>query len=272
MTRVFSDPDAGDDGQPELGFSGIRREAEVREAPAAPSGPPRAAERSDRTGEPARSEFFRAKRGPVLPVIGLVGAVATVAFFLWLGLDEGPPPAAAPADGLAPVAAAPDFEVPFPEVARDAPVVTPSPGSLAAAEPDPSAAPPAALQSGAAASALAAASQVAAQSEPAPAIAKPAAAADRTVEAPAVVRNAFSVQLLAARSEVDVSSSWDKLRGAHPDLLASLSPTVARTERAPGDTFYRLRVGPLRDRSAADALCKALSARQQSCFVVSPGS
>jgi hypothetical protein len=80
------------------------------------------------------------------------------------------------------------------------------------------------------------------------------------------------VQLLAARSEADVGASWERLRGAYPDLLASLTPSVARTERAPGDTFYRLRAGPLRDRASADALCKALSARQQSCFVVSPGS
>jgi cell division septation protein DedD len=89
---------------------------------------------------------------------------------------------------------------------------------------------------------------------------------------PAAARSAFAVQLLAARSEADVGASWDRLRDAHPDLLASLTPTVARTERQQGDTFYRLRAGPLRDRAAADALCKALSARQQSCFVVSPGS
>jgi hypothetical protein len=43
-------------------------------------------------------------------------------------------------------------------------------------------------------------------------------------------------------------------------------------DRAPGDTFYRLRAGPLRDRPSAEALCKALAARDQSCFVVSPGS
>jgi cell division septation protein DedD len=257
MSREYPDPDAGDDEQPELGFAGIQREADDRDRAAASSGPPRAAGRPERSAEPRRSEFFRAKRAPLLPVIGLVGAVATVAFFLWLGRDDGPPPAAAPVEELAPVAAAPAFEVPFPEALESPPGGAPGPGSLAAAaEPDPSLAPPAPSQGGA---------QVAALSTP-------AAARERKPEPATAVRNAFSVQLLAARSEADVGASWEKLRGAHPDLLASLSPTVARMDRGPGDTFYRLRAGPLRDRTSAEALCKALSARDQSCFVVSPGS
>ena len=156
-----------------------------------------------------------------------------------------------PPEELAPVAAAPDFEVPFPE-AIESPLSTP--GLAAPSEPDPSVAPPVPSKPGAQASSSAAPAQI--------------AAAPRA----AVARDAFAVQLLAARSEADVGASWEKLRGAYPDLLASLSPTVARMDRAPGDTFYRLRAGPLPDRSAADALCKALSARKQSCFVVSPGS
>jgi cell division septation protein DedD len=157
-----------------------------------------------------------------------------------------------PPEELAPVAAAPDFEVPFPEALESPPFATS--GLAAPSEPDPAAAPPVASQPAAQATPSAAPAQVAA------------------VPKPAVARDAFAVQLLAARSEADVGASWEKLRGAYPDLLASLSPTVARIDRAPGDTFYRLRAGPLPDRSAADALCKALSARQQSCFVVSPGS
>jgi cell division septation protein DedD len=254
MSRGFSDPDAGDDAQPELGFSGIQHEADDRDPTAAPSGPARDSGRLEPTGEPARSEFFRAKRAPVLPVVGLIGAVATVVFFLWLGREDGGAPAGAPAEELAAVAAAPAFEAPFPEALESPPLATPGPGSLAAApEPDPSIAPPT-------------------HSPQVAALPEPAAAREPKPETPAGVRHAFSVQLLAARSEADVGASWEKLRGAYPDLLASLSPTVARMDRAPGDTFYRLRAGPLRDRPSAEALCKALSARDQSCFVVSPGS
>jgi cell division septation protein DedD len=88
----------------------------------------------------------------------------------------------------------------------------------------------------------------------------------------AAARSAYAEQLLAARSETQVGAAWEKLRSTYPDLLASLEPSVGRTSRSGGETFYRLRAGPLPDRAAADALCKALSARQQSCFVVSPGS
>ncbi len=243
-----------DEEQPELAFSGISSEPEPSDPPEPRGTPPRLEGRPDRRGGPERSQFFRAKRGSVLPVIGLVGAVATVAFFLWIGRDEGEPTAAVPPEELAPVAAAaPDFEVPFPEAIESPSFATP--GLAAPSEPDPSVAPPPA------------------PSEPgvrAPSTAPPAQVA--SAPGPAVSRNGFAVQLLAARSEADVGASWEKLRGAYPDLLASLSPTVARLDRAPGDTFYRLRAGPLPDRSAADALCKALSARQQSCFVVSPGS
>jgi len=265
MSRPFSDPDTAGGEQPDLGFSSEHRRAD-EQAPA-PLERRAGAGRSDRTGEPARRDFFRAKRRPVLPVLGLCGAVATVAFFLWLGRDEAALPDAPPTEELAPVAAAPAFEVPFPEAGPAAP----NPEPLAAAqEPDPSIAPPAPSPAEVHPRAETAPAQAAALSAPTRvAVPKPAAAAART---PAGARTAYSVQLLAARSEADVGASWEKLRGAYPDLLASLSPTVARTDRAPGDTFYRLRAGPLPDRAAADALCRALSARQQSCFVVSPGS
>jgi cell division septation protein DedD len=98
-----------------------------------------------------------------------------------------------------------------------------------------------------------------------------AAPAKRSVAETAPARDAFAVQLLAARSEADVGASWERLRGSYPDLLASLTPSVTRTSRAEG-TFFRLRAGPLRNRASADALCRALSQREQSCFVVSPGS
>jgi cell division septation protein DedD len=272
MSRGFphlgagDEPDAGDDEQPELAFTDIHRDADDREGRPLLSAPARASARSDPRGEPARSQFFRAKRGPILPVIGLVGALATVAFFLWLGRDEGAPPSALPSEELAPVAAAPDFEVPLPEpLARPSAGTTGSASLATGSEPDPSVAPPTPGHSAAQASPAASPAQLAA-------IPAPAAARAGAPEKPTAVRNAFSVQLLAARSEADVGASWEKLRGAYPELLTSLTPSVARTERAPGDTFYRLRAGPLRDRASADALCKALSARQQSCFVVSPGS
>jgi hypothetical protein len=267
MSRVYSDPEPGTEEQPELDLSGGAAEAVDRHDAPRAAGERSAAARSARASEPARSEFFRAKRRPLLPLIGLAGAAGTIAFFLWLGRDGGSPAEAPPAGELAPVAAAPDFEVPLPTAPAAA-----SPDSLAEApEPDPSVAPPGPGQieppAAPAPVQVAAAAPTLAPEPP-----RPAAAPKREAGTPRAASGAFSVQLLAARSESDVGASWSRLRGAHPDLLASLSPTVARMDRAPGDTFYRLRAGPLPDRPAADALCRALSARQQACFVVSPGS
>jgi cell division septation protein DedD len=265
MSRVFPDLDeTGEERseQREFALPPLERE------PAEPRREPPRTDGARGRGEPARAEFFRAQRRPVLPLIGLIGAVVTVVIFLWMGRDEAVPPPEPPAreaGELAPVASAPDFEVPFPEPGAASPGAAPSPTSLAAppaGEAIPGAAPGAPEPFPAAPPAPEPAAEIAAATPPRAATPSPRPAA----------RGAFSVQLLAAHSEADVGASWDRLRGAHPDLLASLTPTVARAERAQGDTFYRLRAGPLRDRAAADALCEALSARQQSCFVVSPGS
>ncbi len=237
MSRVFPDPYDASPEQPELGLPSSRREWTSGAAPA--------------EGEPARAEFFRAQRRPVLPLLGLVGATATVAAFFWLAGDEPVPTPPAAGDGLAPVEAAPGFETTLPMAGVPNPEAPPGPSYLA----------PPALP------------------EPAPMPAVPSVLDEPLAleEAPparatAPAASGFAVQLLAARSEADVGSSWERLQGTYPDLLASLTHSVTRTSLAGGETFYRLRAGPLRDRASADALCKALSARQQGCFVVAPGS
>ena len=262
MSRDLQDQDETGQDQSELGFAPGGSGAAGREA------------------EPSRAEFFRTPRRPILPILGLVGAVATVAAFLWLGRDEPQEAPVAP-EPTPPVASAPDFELPFPQAPQ--PAAGPSPEASATAKltpPFPAEAAPAMPElmepatspalppvAAAAAPALTPAGTVAAAAKDRPAAAPPAAR-----KATPTARGGYSVQLLAARSEAQVGGAWDKLRGAHPDLLASLSPSVSATERAGNGTFYRLRAGPLHDRAAADALCKQLSARKQSCFVVLPGS
>jgi len=279
MSRDFRDPDDSAEDQSELSFAAGGSRSAARQA------------------DPPRAEFFRAQKRPILPIVGLVGAVATVALFLWLGREEPPQAEGAP-EAASPLAAGPPAE-PLPDSA--APMGAPAPGAVAMgapapgagaaveapalqaaappAEPDPLAPDPSVLGPSAALPPVAAAGAPVAEPAPAaaaaeadrPAAARPAAppAARKTASAG---RGGYSVQLLAARSEAQVGGAWQKLRSAHPELLASLSPSVSATERAGSGTFYRLRAGPLQDRAAADALCRQLSARHQSCFVVSPGS
>jgi cell division septation protein DedD len=281
MAPVYSDREDGDQAQlgfgpggrsPASGAGSIDEEAEA--AAAAPA-------RRAAGGEPARSEFFRERRRPVLPFVGLIGAVATVAAFLWLGRDGAPPAFAPEGEALAPVAAAsPNGALADPlapaagstpaatRVAAAPPVEAPGEAFPDAGFGDPAPAPPAAVAALTAPSAPPVEASAAALAAKSAASSPPAAPhSPRSLAG----TDSFSVQLLAARSETDVNGAWKRLQGAHPDLLASLTPTVARADVA-GGTFFRLRAGPLPARPEAEALCQALSSRQQPCFVVSPGS
>lgn len=79
----------------------------------------------------------------------------------------------------------------------------------------------------------------------------------------------YAVQLGAYGSEASAQTAWRAVRGKFLGELGDLSPIYVPVES--GDrTLYRLRVGMLPDRAAADAVCIALRAQQQACFVVSP--
>lgn len=101
--------------------------------------------------------------------------------------------------------------------------------------------------------------------------------APTTTQAPAkaasapenVAEDAFRVQLGAFGSEARASQSWREIRGKHSALFAGLSPeyeAVSTSDR----TLFRLRVGPLSTRQAADTLCYKLKAAGQDCIVVAP--
>ncbi|MEE9251172.1 MAG: SPOR domain-containing protein [Alphaproteobacteria bacterium] len=85
---------------------------------------------------------------------------------------------------------------------------------------------------------------------------------------PAVGR--YRVQLAALRSPEGARRAWALLRAANGDLLGKLEPTVVRADLGAKGIFYRLRVGPLRDRAAGKELCAKLKARKVECRVVKP--
>lgn len=84
-----------------------------------------------------------------------------------------------------------------------------------------------------------------------------------------LTEGAYAVQLGAYGSEASAQTAWRTVRGRFQGELGDLSPIYVPVES--GDrTLYRLRVGMLPDRAAADAVCIALRAQQQACFVVNP--
>lgn len=80
----------------------------------------------------------------------------------------------------------------------------------------------------------------------------------------------YRVQLAALGSPEAARRAWALLRAANGDLLGKLEPTVVKADLGAKGIFYRLRVGPLRDRAAGKELCAKLNARKVECLVVLP--
>jgi hypothetical protein len=83
----------------------------------------------------------------------------------------------------------------------------------------------------------------------------------------AAPRKSFVVQIASVGSSAAAHAEWERLRRRHPDLLGDLSLDVERADLGPRGVFYRVRAGPLRDRTGAETLCRRLQARQQGCLV-----
>jgi hypothetical protein len=78
----------------------------------------------------------------------------------------------------------------------------------------------------------------------------------------------YRVQLHTLGSRTAVDREWVRLRRQHADLLADKQLVVDRLDRSNGTAKYRLQLGNLANRSAAQQLCRAFAQRGQKCFVV----
>ena len=103
-----------------------------------------------------------------------------------------------------------------------------------------------------------------------PVTAPVAPAAAPPAVAPAAMAGAFQIQLASARSEQGAMGEWNRISGKNKDALAGLTPNVARVDLGEKGVFFRLRAGPLKDKTAADSVCAALSAQNVGCIVVKP--
>ena len=89
---------------------------------------------------------------------------------------------------------------------------------------------------------------------------------DHTDLVAAAANSSVQIQLAANPSEDVIRNQWRRVYDANKDILRDKALAVQTTQSG-GTTFYRLRVGPFRNRSEAVAVCQALKARGQDCIV-----
>lgn len=111
-----------------------------------------------------------------------------------------------------------------------------------------------------------------ASAAPPVATAPPAAApaAEPVVAGQIPVAGAIYVQLASAPTADGAMSEWKRISSKYSDLLGTLAPSVAQAQIPDKGTMYRLRAGPISDRTAAQDLCGNLIARGLRCLIVKP--
>jgi cell division septation protein DedD len=147
-----------------------------------------------------------------------------------------------------PVPAAPTEAAPAEAAAL---AVPPAP---AAADPQLAAAAPAAAQpQEAQAAPQEAAAPPAPEAKPKPA-AKTAAATPQAAAGP----TKYVVQVGSKKNQTEALASFADMQQKYPTLLASYRPIVQKADLGAKGTWYRLRIGPIADKTAANKLCSQL--------------
>jgi len=94
-------------------------------------------------------------------------------------------------------------------------------------------------------------------------------AAPKPAAAPGARRGRYRIQIAAYPSPQLAARRWQKLKGRHKDLVRNLEWYVEKINRAGGRApLYRLQLGPLKDRRAAQELCAKFGKRKVSCLFV----
>jgi cell division protein FtsN len=76
----------------------------------------------------------------------------------------------------------------------------------------------------------------------------------------------YVAQLASFRSEAEALAEFDRLKAKHPAILGGQSSRVSKGS-AGGITRYRLGVGPMADKAAADNICNQLiAAGERDCI------
>lgn len=174
-----------------------------------------------------------------------------------------PPPgveaAAASAPQAAPAQQVASAQVPG-IVAAAAPA-QPAPQPAPAPAPQPAPAP-------VAAAAVPEPQQVASIPAPAPVKPKPVKAAAAEPAAPAKA-SAYVVQVGSKKNQTEALATFADMQQKYPTLLSSYRPMVQKADLGSKGVWYRLRIGPMNDKTAASKLCTQLKSQGLSyCLVM----
>ena len=75
-----------------------------------------------------------------------------------------------------------------------------------------------------------------------------------------------AVHLASYRSRKAADRGWAQLRRAHKELLGGFDSEVTKVNLGPGKgIFYRLKAGPVENKTSASAICRKLKRRRQYC-------
>jgi hypothetical protein len=195
--------------------------------------------------------------------------------------DPAPPAEQAGAEALLPAAPAPAPKPVAPKPLTTQPaaklVAPPPPATTVAKAPVPQPAPaaPEPVKPAAPAQngpiALVPKAQQTAPQAPAPVPAKQAAPAATAPVKAAPAGAGWQVQLAASRAATAAKAEGERLKAKHKDVLGRMTVNIVRADLGAKGVFYRIRLGPVADKTQARAVCATLSKRGQGCLVIAPG-
>jgi len=106
--------------------------------------------------------------------------------------------------------------------------------------------------------------------QPAPVKPKVAKPAVQTAAAAPAAGTKFVVQVGSKKSQTDALASFADMQQKYPSLLGSYRPMVQKADLGAKGTWYRLRIGPIADKTAATKLCGQLKSQgHPDCLVSS---
>jgi cell division protein FtsN len=100
----------------------------------------------------------------------------------------------------------------------------------------------------------------------APQPASPPAAQEDTTTEPAT-KSAYYLQIGSYKSEEEAADAWSAAKRAHATIFEGLSPDVKKVDLGDKGTWFRLRVAPFEDKSAANGTCDRLKAEGGTCLL-----